>query len=86
MLGSLGSYTRLGNDRDDPAPGVAGPDFHDRMDRPCDEPPLNRQGCFLTAMLVVAAASRDFWISRLECLHTDQAAARETVPKDWSIA
>jgi len=31
-------------------------------------------------MLVVAAASRDFWISRLERLHTYQVALRETVP------
>jgi hypothetical protein len=31
-------------------------------------------------MLVVAAASRDFWIGRLERLHVDQAAGNETVP------
>jgi hypothetical protein len=31
-------------------------------------------------MLVIAAASRDFWIRRLERLHINQAAARETVP------
>jgi hypothetical protein len=35
----------------------------------------------LAAMLVKAAASRDIWISRLERLHIDQAAARETVPR-----
>jgi hypothetical protein len=31
-------------------------------------------------MLIVAAASRDFWIGRLERLHVDQAAGNETVP------
>jgi hypothetical protein len=30
--------------------------------------------------LVVAAASRDFWIGRLEGLHVDQAVGNETVP------
>jgi hypothetical protein len=50
------------------------------MDQPRDERSLNRHGCLLTAMLVIAAASRDFWIRRLESLHIDQAAARETVP------
>jgi hypothetical protein len=51
------------------------------MDQPRDEASLNRQGCRLAAMLVIAAASRDFRIGRLECLHIDQAAARETVPR-----
>jgi hypothetical protein len=32
-------------------------------------------------MLVIAAASRDFAIGRLECLHIDKGAARETVPR-----
>jgi ABC-type arginine transport system permease subunit len=36
---------------------------------------------FFAAMLVVAAASRDFWICRLERLHALQVAARETVPR-----
>jgi hypothetical protein len=34
----------------------------------------------LPTMLVIAAASRDFWIGRLERLHVDQAAGNETVP------
>jgi hypothetical protein len=86
LLGSLGGDTRLGNDRDDPTPRVAEPNFHDRTDQSRDEPSLNRQGCFLAAMLVKAAASRDFWISRLERLHLDQAAAREMVPKRSSTS
>jgi hypothetical protein len=80
LRGSLRGHTRLGEDRDDPTSRVAGPDFHDRTDQSRDEPSLNRQGRFLTAMLVKAAAPRDFWISRLERSHIDQAAARETVP------
>jgi hypothetical protein len=50
------------------------------MDQPRDERSLNRQGCLLPTMLVVAAASRDFWIGRLERLNVDQAAGNETVP------
>jgi hypothetical protein len=50
------------------------------MDQPRDERSLYRNGCLLAAMLVIAAASRDFWIRRLESSHIDQAAARETVP------
>jgi hypothetical protein len=76
----LSSDARLGNDRDDPARRVAGPIFHDRMDQPRDERALYRHDCLLAAMLVIAAASRDFWIRRLESLHIDQAAVRETVP------
>jgi hypothetical protein len=40
------------------------------MDEPRDERPFYDQRCFLSAMLIIAAASRDFWISRLERLHT----------------
>ena len=76
-----GSDTRLGNDGDDPPLWVAGLGFHDRMDQPRDERSLNRQGCLLATMLVVAAASRDFWIGRLERFHVDQAAGNETVPR-----
>jgi ABC-type arginine transport system permease subunit len=36
---------------------------------------------FFAAVLVVVAASRDFWICRLERLHALQVAARETVPR-----
>jgi len=36
---------------------------------------------FLAAMLMIAAASRDFSIGRIKCLHVDQAAERETVPQ-----
>jgi len=75
-----GGDTRLGNDGDDPARRFTGLGFHDRMDQPRDKRSLNRQGCLLATMLVVAAASRDFWIGRLERLHIDQAAANETVP------
>jgi len=39
------------------------------MDEPRDERPFYGQRCFLAAMLIIAAASRDFWISRLERLH-----------------
>ncbi len=74
----------LGNDRDDPACQVAGLNFHDRMDQPGDKASLNRQGCLLVAMLVIAAASRDFWIGRLERLHIDQAAVRESVPRRYA--
>jgi hypothetical protein len=76
----LSSDARLGNDRDDPARRVAELNFPDRMDQPRDERSLYHHGCLLTAMLVIAAASRDFWIRRLESLHINQAAARETVP------
>ena len=65
----LGSYARLGNDRDDPARRVAGLNFHDRTDQPRDERSLQGQGCFLAAMLIVAAASRDFCVDRLKRLH-----------------
>jgi hypothetical protein len=65
----LGCDARLRNDRDDPARRIAGLNFHDRTDQPRDERSLYGQGCFLAAMLVIAAASRDFWISRLERLH-----------------
>src|ERR1700736_3441080 len=66
-----GGDTRLGNDGDDPARRVAGLGFHDRTDQSRDERSLNRQGCLLATMLVVAAASRDFWIGRLErCMLT----------------
>ena len=75
------NMTWFGNDLDDPARRIAGLNFHDGMDQPRDEPSPNRQGCLLAAMLVKAAASRDIWISRLERLHIDQAAARETVPR-----
>jgi hypothetical protein len=50
------------------------------MDQPRDERSLYRHGCLLAAMLVIAAASRDFLIRRLESLHIDQATARKTVP------
>jgi hypothetical protein len=67
----LGSDARLGNDRDDPARRVAGLNFHDRTDQPSDGRSLHRHGCFLAAMLIIAAASRDFWIGRIKRLHVD---------------
>jgi hypothetical protein len=76
----LSSDARLGNDRDDPTRRVAGPIFLDRMDKRRDERSLYRHSRLLAAMLVIAAASRDFWICRLESLHINQAAAREMVP------
>jgi hypothetical protein len=39
------------------------------MDKPGDERPFYDQRRFLPAMLIIAATSRDFWISRLERLH-----------------
>ena len=60
---------RLGKNRDDPARRVAGLNFHDRTHQPRDERPLYRQGCFLAAMLVIATAPRQFWISRFERHH-----------------
>jgi hypothetical protein len=39
------------------------------MNESRDETPFYGQRCFLAAMLIIAAASRDFWISRLERLH-----------------
>jgi hypothetical protein len=65
----LGSDARSGNDRDDPARSVAGLNFHDGADQSSDERSLNGQGCFQAAMLIIAAASRDFCICRLERLH-----------------
>src|SRR6202042_412909 len=50
------------------------------MDQPRDERSLDHQGCRLPTMLVVAAASRDFWIGGLEPMHVDQVAGNETVP------
>jgi hypothetical protein len=76
----LSSDAWLRNDRDDPARRVAELNFLDRMHQPRDERSLYRHGCLLAAMLVIAAASRDFWIRRLESLHINQVAARETVP------
>jgi hypothetical protein len=66
---------------DDPACRVIRLNFHDRMDHPRDEASPSRQGRLLAAMLIIAAASRDFRIDRLERLHMDQAAVRETVPR-----
>ena len=77
----LGCNAWLGHDRDDPARRVAGLNFHDRMNQPRDERSLHGQGCFFTAMLIITAASRDFWICRLERLHALQVAACETVPR-----
>ena len=65
----LGCDPRLSKELHDPARRVAGFNFHDRMDEPSDERPFYGQRCFLAAMLIIAAASRDFWISRLERLH-----------------
>jgi hypothetical protein len=39
------------------------------MDEPGNEGPVYVQRCFFSAMLIIAAASRDFWIGRLERLH-----------------
>jgi hypothetical protein len=80
MPDRLSSDARLCNDRDDPARRVARPNFHHRTDKRRDERSLYRHGRLLAAMLVIATASRNFWIRRLESLHVDQAAARETVP------
>jgi hypothetical protein len=55
------------------------------MDQPRDERSLDRQGCLLPTMLIVAAASRDFWIGRLECLHVDQTVGNETVPSARAV-
>ena len=78
----LGSDAGLGNDRDDPARGVAGgPNFHDRADQPRDERSFYRQGRFLAAVLIIAATPRHLRISRREPLHADQVAVRRTVPR-----
>jgi hypothetical protein len=55
----LGRDVRLGDDRNDPAPGVAWLNFHDGTDHPSDGQPLHGHGCFLAAMLMIAAAPRD---------------------------
>jgi hypothetical protein len=65
----LGCGARPGNDRDDPAPRVAGLNFHYRMNKPRDERSLYGQGCLFAAMLVIAAAYRNLWISRFEGWH-----------------
>jgi hypothetical protein len=64
-----GRDLRLSKERHDPARGVAGFNFPDRMDKPRDERPFYGQRRFLAAILIVAAASRDFWVGRLERLH-----------------
>jgi hypothetical protein len=72
----------LGKYRDDPPRGIAGRlNFHDRTDQPGDERSPHRQGCFLAAMLVIAAASRHFWISRLERLHVLPISASRTTSR-----
>ena len=76
----LGGDSRLGNDRNDPARRVAGLNFHDRMNQPRDERSLYGQVCLFAAMLVIAEAYRDFWISRFESWHVHQVAVCETVP------
>ena len=43
--------------------------------------PLKVKVGLLAAMLIVAAASRNFWINCLEGLQIDQVARRETVPR-----
>jgi hypothetical protein len=69
----------LGKYGDDPPRGMAGGlDLHDRTDQPGDERSPHRQGCFLAAMLVMAAASRHLWISRLERLHVLPISASRT--------
>ena len=84
---SEGRWSRLGCDprpskeRHDPARRVARFYFHDRMDKPGNERPFYGQRCFLATMLIIAAASRDLWISRLERLHAYQVAAAKTVPR-----
>jgi hypothetical protein len=77
----LGCDPRLSEQRQDPARRVAGFNFHDRMDKPRDERSFYGQRCLLPAMLIIAAASRDFRISRLERLHLYQVAALKTVPR-----
>jgi hypothetical protein len=59
----------LRNDRDDPTRRGAGPIFPHRADKPRDRRALYRQGRLFVPILGVAAASRQFWISRLERLH-----------------
>jgi hypothetical protein len=66
-----GGDVRLSNDRDGPARRVAGLNFHDRANQPRDGRSLHRHGCFLAAILITAAASRDFWIGRIKRLHVD---------------
>jgi hypothetical protein len=68
FLRRLGRDVR-GDDRDEPAPRVAGLNFHDGTDQPRDGRSLHGDGRFLAAMLIIAATSRDFCIGRLERLH-----------------
>ena len=58
-----------GDDRNEPAPRVAGLNFHDGTDQPRDGRSLHVDRCFLAAMLIIAATSRDFCVGRLERLH-----------------
>jgi hypothetical protein len=74
--GQLGSDAVLMHDCDDPARGVAGLNFHDRADPSLDERSLHRHGCLLAAMLVVPAASCQFWIRRLEGVHAVPSGGR----------
>ena len=50
----------IDDDRDKPAPRVAGLNFHDGTDHPGDGRSLHGHRCLLAAMLIIAAASRDF--------------------------
>jgi hypothetical protein len=69
LLRRSGRDLRLSKELHDPARGVAGFNFHDRMDKPRDKRPFYGQRCFFAAMLIIAAASSDFWICRLKRLH-----------------
>jgi hypothetical protein len=71
----------IGNDLDNPVLRDDGLNFHHRVNQPRDERSLYGQGCFVAAMLIIPTAPRDFWIRRLERLHIEQAAPRETVPR-----
>lgn len=71
LAGASGSGrdARLGEERDDPSRRAAGLNLHDRTNKRRNGRSLYGQCCLLTAMLIIAAAPRDFWISRLERLH-----------------
>jgi hypothetical protein len=64
-----GRDAALFGDRDNPARRRAGRIFPHRTDQSRDRQALYGQGRLFVSILGVAAASRQFWIGRLEHLH-----------------
>jgi hypothetical protein len=78
LLRRSGRDLRLSKERHDPARGVAGFNFHDRMDKPRDERPFYGQRCLLAAMRQ-RLATFGLVVSN-DCM-LYQVAALKTVPR-----